>query len=379
MKQLVYLDTNASTPIDPQVLELFFEVSKNHYGNPSSPHACGRAARNVIIEARKRLAASLGVDEAEIIFTSGGTEALNMLIRGVAEKKANGHIITSDLEHAAVLTTVKKLELKGWKASYLSPGLYGAPKPEDVEAALREDTCAIVLMAVNNETGVMTDVEAIGAIADKAGVPFIVDGVAWMGKGKVIIPKGVKGLCLSGHKFHAPKGIGAAFVAKDLKFSPQITGGSQEFTQRGGTENLAGIAALGMAASLIREDYAEQIRSLRDYFETGVRKFYPEVKVNGEGPRIGNTANLAFPAIDAETLMMQLDMEGVMVSAGSACASGSTEPSRVLVNMGIPYELAASSLRFSFSRLTTKDEVERALSILEKIIKSIISIQTSLK
>ena len=265
----------------------------------------------VTTKARRNFIASyLSVKPAELIFTSSGTEALNMLLRGVKP----GHILTSVAEHAAVYTTLKQRD----NVTFLPTGLQGAVSPDAVKAAIQPDTRLIVLMAVNNETGVKTDIEAIAAIAESAGIPFIVDGVALLGKEPFSIPKGVSAMCFSGHKLHAPKGIGFAFVRSTLKLSPFIIGGEQEFGRRGGTENLPGIVALAEAVRLLQEELPTaslRMETLRNLLEQNLLTHLPDSVIHGAAsPRVVNTLNIAFPGIDGESLLTALDLEGLAVS-----------------------------------------------------------------
>ncbi len=368
----IYLDNSASTPIDPRALDQMLRDLKEHFGNPSSSHSFGQDSRRRLLQARQIIASYLRVKPNEVIFTSGGTESMNLAIRGLLEGKAKGHILTSSAEHACVYSTVKLMEADGHRATYLSPGLWGAVTPEAVQAAIQSDTRLIVLTAVNNETGVKTDISAIAAIAEKAGVPFLVDGVALLGKEPFTIQSGVSAMGFSGHKFHAPKGIGLVFIRSSLKLRPLLSGGDQEFGRRGGTENLSGIIGLAEAVRLLDSELpaaSQQMFRLRDKLENTLLQELSGVAVNGQGPRIGNITNLAFSGVEGETLLAALDMEGVAVSHGSACSSGALEPSRILLNMGISMEAARSSIRFSLSRFTTEDEINRCASIVVRVVR----------
>jgi cysteine desulfurase len=366
----IYLDSNATTPVDPRVIKVVCEILSQIDGNPSSIHSFGREARAVLNKARDCIAGFLNIRPNETIFTSGGTEGVNLVLRGFFSRFSKGHIITSAIEHACVYTTVECFREKGWDVTYLPVGAQGNVDPEDVKAALRPDTRLIALMAVNNETGVFTDIEKIAAIAQLGNIPFFVDGVAWLGKDKVVIPPGVSAMSFSGHKIHAPKGVGVVYIQHKWKLEPQLTGGEQEFQRRGGTENLAAIAGMAEAVRLLQEDLPEameRMASLRDRLETEIRLRVPQVMVNGTGPRICNTTNLAFLGLEGETLLTALDMEGVAVSHGSACSSGALEPSRVLLKMGLSRAVAGASLRFSLSRMTTAEDIDQAIEIVCKI------------
>jgi len=370
MKQKIYLDNNATTAVDPKVIDLIALNLRSNFGNPSSSHLFGKDARNQLQKARDVIAKYFHVTPREIIFTSGATEALNLSIRGLC---LNGktHIISSDVEHAAVYTTLKSLESETFSVSYLKVGPYGAPTLEAVKEACQSHTSLIVLMAVNNETGVKTDIESIAAFAKAKGIPFIVDGVALLGKEQFTIPEGVSAICFSGHKFHAPKGIGFAILRRSLNLKPLLTGGDQEFGLRGGTENMTGIIALAESVCLLKEveTSSKRMEVLRDRLEVGILSKLSNVTVNGLGPRVVNTSNLLFKGIEGELLMANLDREGIAVSLGSACASGALEPSRVLLKMGLSVDDASSSLRFSLSRFTTEEEIDRTIEVVVNIVK----------
>ncbi len=368
----VYLDNNATTELDLRVLEAMLLDLKGAPANPSSVHSFGRKARSRLIKARQTIAQCLNVRPNEILFTSGGTESLNTLIRGAFAQGQTGHIITSDIEHSAVYNTVQALEKKGCKATYLKTGLVGAISVSDLEKALTKETRLIVLSAVNSETGVKNDIEAIATIAERAKIPFIVDAVALFGKEAFTIPRGVSALAISGHKLHGPKGIGMSWVHSSFKCEPLLTGGDQEYGKRAGTENLSGILGLAKAIELLSSELptaTERMHTLRDMLESELQKKLGRVHVNGTGPRIVNCSNLAFEGFEGEELLMQLDLAGIAVSHGSACASGALEPSRVLTNMGVPQALARASLRFSLSRLTTPTEITHTINTLCSIIK----------
>lgn len=372
MPQRIYLDNNATTRIDPRVLEAIVSHLKDHFGNPSSHHSFGQDNRNRLLKARNTVASYFDVKANEIIFTSSGTEGANMVLRGLFEGQPQGHMITSTVEHSCVFGTAKLMQAGGTKVTYLSPGLWGAIKPDAVRAALQPDTRLIALMAVNNETGVKTDIEGIAQIALERKIPFFVDGVALLGKEPFTIPAGVSAMCFSGHKLHAPIGCGLAFIRSNLKLRPLLTGGDHEYSRRAGTENVAGIIGLAEAIKLLRSELPEampRVARLRDKLEQTLMSRLPNVTVNGQGPRVVNTSNLCFEGVDGESLLTALDMEGVAVSHASACASGALEPSRVLLNMGISPEMAASSIRISLSRFTTEEEIDRCIGILVHIVE----------
>jgi len=362
----IYLDHNATTPLAPEVVEVMTEHLHQVFANPSSPHQLGRQAKALLVRARREVASYLGVRPREVVFTASGTEATNLFIRGYCSDRPPGHMITSSVEHSCVYTTVQAMENAGWTADFVAPGLHGAITAESVEAALRPETSLIAVMAVNNETGVKTDLDALAALAAERGIALFVDGVAWLGKEELHVPRGVTALSFSGHKIHGPKGVGILTLRQKVKLAPHITGGGQEFGLRGGTEDLLSIVGLAQAVQLLRTelpDATRRMQKLRDRLEQGIVEACSHVQVNGSGPRIANTCNLAFDGVDGESLLINLDQEGVAVSHGSACSTGALEPSRILINMGIPLERARSSLRFSLSRYTTEEEIDRAVRI----------------
>lgn len=371
MEQRIYLDNNASTPLDPAVLDKLIHDQRHYFGNPSSTHSFGREAKARLTQARDTIAKYLCVRPNEIVFTSGATEGLNAILRGLALDKP-GHIISSDVEHSCVYSTLKELEKLGNTVSYLQAGLHGSITSEAVRAAIRQDTRFVAVMAVNNETGVKTDLKGIAEVCLAYRVPLIVDGVAMLGKEIIELHPGISAMCFSGHKLHAPKGVGFSFIRTQLKFPSMVTGGEQEMLRRGGTENMSGIVALAEAVRVLSRELPsakERMQLLRDRFEKEVMKNCSFVTVNGTGPRIVNTSNLAFGEMDGESLLMKMDMLGLAASHGSACSSGALEPSRVLLNMGIPLKLARSSIRFSLSRFTTEEEIAKAIEIIIKAVR----------
>lgn len=365
--QRIYLDNNATTPLDSRVIQSMMHVLKHDFGNPSSIHEPGRHARELIDEARRSIASYLGVKPRELIFTSSGTEAINLVIRGMCQRRLPGHILTSSIEHSCVFATLQDMERLGWTATFLAPGPSGAVTADAIKAGITRHTALIAIMAANNETGVKSDIEGIAAVAREAGIPLLVDGVALLGKEPFTIPSGVSAMAFGAHKFHGPKGAGMLFLRSREKLNPLITGGGQEFGFRAGTENVAGIVGMALAVELLRSELPEaslRMGQLRDYFEMALIDTCQHVMVNGEGLRIPNTSNLAFLGLDGESLLINLDQAGIAVSHGSACASGALEPSRILTNMGLPVEHVRSSIRFSLSRFTTQDEIDKALEII---------------
>lgn len=370
----IYLDNNASTALDPRVLNAIVDELHQCEGNPSSTHSHGKRCRQRLEQARSLVAAFLGVKPQELVFTSSGTEGANLAIRGLIQDNVSGHIITSGSEHSCVYQVVKDLEKRGCQVSYLPTGMWGSVREEDVKMALRPDTKLITLMAVNNETGVKTDIEAIAPLAYKSGVPFVVDGVALLGKEPFSIPEGVTAMFFSGHKLHAPKGVGLLFCRQKAKLRPLFIGGEQEFNRRAGSENLPGIIGFAKAIEILNaegEQASLHMRKMRDRLEEGLKASLDGIWINGDGPRVVNTTNISFDGVDGELLLMRLDQEGVSVSHGSACSSGALEPSRVLLDMGLPMARARSAIRFSVSRFTTESEIDHCIDIVTRLVQSL--------
>lgn len=362
MNDYIYLDNNASTMVDPSVFEAIASDLKGLPGNPSSSHLFGKKAKNKILQAKETIAHHLAVNPKEIIFTSGGTESLNMLILGCIKARGNGHIITTDIEHASVHKTILHLESQGCDLSYIKTGLYGAATLDQVKNLVRPSTKLIVLSAVNSETGVMTDFEKIAEFATENNICFVIDGVALLGKKRFFLPKGPIAMGFSSHKIHGPKGVGFVYISSETNIAPIILGGPQENNLRAGTENLPGIVGTEKAVELAYQNLDENIKKmafLRDEFEKILSKNL-SITINGQGPRICNTSNISFIGLDAEDLLMQLDLNKIMASHGSACQSGTHALSRVLLNMGLSRDEARSAIRFSFSRMNSKEEVEKA-------------------
>jgi cysteine desulfurase len=335
--------------------------------NPSSVHFFGARAKKNLQSARRTVADFFQVKPEEIIFTSGGTESINLMLRGLPK----GHLITTDLEHSAVYKTLQTLDSE---ITYLSPKLYGAATKDLVESAIRPDTKAIILCAANNETGVKIDIPAIATLALHHKIPLFLDAVSYIGKEQFPMHPGISAIALSGHKFHAPKGIGALILRTSVNLKSTLTGGNQESLHRAGTENLAGVIGLAAALQILAENQAgitAHLLSMQTHFETELITAIPDLIINGAGPRLPNTTNLTIPNCDGETLLVQLDLAGIATSLGSACSSGALEPSRVLLNMGLTRKAARSSLRFSFSRQTTLEEIDTALSILIPLIQKL--------
>jgi len=368
MNKRIYLDNNATTPIDPNVLDAMVKHLKRGAYNPSSIHFFGQEGKKILAESRKIIADFLKVKTSEIFFTSGGTEGINFLIRG-ALLHPKSHIIASPIDHACVYNTIEDLREKGAHISYLSVNSYGTIQVKDLEQALESNTKLIVLSAANSETGVKLEIEKIALVAKNANIPLILDGVALLGKEPFSIPEGVSGMAFSAHKFHGPQGIGFIFIRSGFKPSPLFTGGNQEKTLRSGTENLPGIVGMAHALAILNQNQAHaHMKFLQEYFEKHLMQEIPGLKVNGEGPRLPSTSNLYFPNIDAESLLISLDMHKIAASYASACASGALEPSRTLLNMGYSKKRASSSLRFSFSRMNTLEEIKKAVKIIVQVV-----------
>jgi len=372
MKLRIYLDNNATTALDPSVAEVMREMLSSPPGNPSSSHTFGQEAKKKLIKARNVIARHLNVKPGEIIFTSGGTESMNFLIKGLVDPRLSPHIVTSNVEHSCVEETLSSLEKLGCNTTYLPAGLGCRTSAADIEKAIRPDTKLLVFSAVNSETGVIQNMEELSDIALRHGIALVIDGVALPGKEFFSIPKGVTGIGFSAHKFHGPQGVGFVFIRSGTKITPLLTGGGQEYGLRSGTENLIGITGLSRAITLLETELApasERMKMLRDRFENALIEAIPSVQINGANPRVCNVSNLAFPGVDAETLLIQLDLNGIAASHGSACSSGSLEPSRVLTRMGVSPSLTKSSLRFSFSRYSTIEEVDYTVNCLVELNK----------
>jgi len=363
MNRSIYLDHNASTPVHPEVLQAMLPYFSEHFGNPSSVHAFGRDARDGMETARERIAGFLKVSKDEVVFTSGGTESDNLAIKGIAAAKRSGHIITSQIEHHAVLRTVQTLEEQGFTATYLPVDGFGMVDPGGVRKALRSDTILVSLMGANSEVGTLQPIREIGRITREAGVPLHVDGVQTVGKVPVDVDAfGIDLLSFSGHKIYGPKGIAGLFIRKGTKMASIQHGGEHERRRRAGTENVAGIVGLGKALELRARDMAGEatrVTALRDRLWEGVRARVDEVRLNGHPTeRLPGTCNMCFHKIESESIVLGLDLKGIGVSAGSACTSGNVEPSYVLVAMGIPVDWAMGSVRCSLGCDNTAEDIE---------------------
>jgi len=370
--QRVYLDNNATTPVLPEVMEAMRPYFGERFGNASSMHHHGQETRAAVEDARASVAALLGCLESEIVFSSGGTEGDNLAIAGLA--RAGVHVISSCIEHHAVLHSCKHLEEAGCEVTFLPVDGQGLVDPQDVRRALRQNTKLISIMLANNETGVLQPVEEIGKIAAEARVHFHTDAV--QAAGKVAID--VKGigcdlLSISGHKMHAPQGVGALYVRKGTKIRPLFYGGRHERSRRAGTENVPGIVALGKAAELARQGFERgddrKMACLRDRLEQGILAQVEDAGVNGSGAlRVPNTANIYFDHIEGESIVIALDLKGLAVSTGAACSSGAIEPSHVLTAMGLRMDRARASIRFSLGKQNTAEDVDFALALVPEIV-----------
>jgi cysteine desulfurase len=373
----VYLDHNATTPLDPEVLAAMTPFLAEGFGNPSSLHVWGREARQALERARGTIARALGsADKDTVVFTSGGTEADNLALMGVAaaQEKRGRHVILSSVEHHAVLNAAAHLGRQGFEVTRLSVDSQGLLDPDDVRRVIRPDTVLVSLMYGNNETGVLFPIASVGRICRERGVTFHTDAVQSFGK----LPLDVEMLCvdllsLSGHKTHGPKGIGALFIRRGTRMQPLLHGGAQERSRRAGTENVAAAVGLARATELSLQDQAGESRrmaDLRDRLEGGVMAALPGVLRNGHPTeRLPHTTNLAFAGVEAESLILALDLAGIGASSGAACSSGSLEPSHVLAAMGLPRERVLSSVRFSLGRTTTREEIEHVLEVLPPIVE----------
>ncbi len=372
MMRRVYMDANATTPLLPEVLEAMQPYFIERFGNASSVHSFGQRARGAVEQARVHVADLLHCRPAEIVFTSGGTESDNLALFGAT--KAGDHLITTAIEHHAVLHAAEHLALSGRDVTFLPVDANGVVDPEDVRRALKPNTRLISVMMANNETGAVQPVERIAAIAAEAGVQFHTDAVQAAGKLPLDVGKiGCNLLSISGHKMHAPQGTGVLFVRKDTKIEPLFYGGTHERQRRAGTENLAGIVALGEASEIARRSLedgsSQQIEVLRDRLENEILARVADAGAHSsQVPRVPNTTNLWFDHLEGEALVIALDMKGLAISGGSACASGASEPSHVLTAMGISLERARASLRFSLSKLTTQEDVNFAIELVPQAV-----------
>ena len=375
--EFIYLDNNATTPLDPAVIEEMLPFLTRYYGNPSSGYAFAAKVRKAVELARERLAALLRCEPSEIIFTSGGTESNNAVIHSALQFEPRGkHLVISSVEHSAVLRPCQDLEKRGCHVTFLGVDRDGNVDVGQVEAAIRPETALVSIMWANNETGVLFPVERIAEICHRKGVLFHTDAVQAIGKIPIRLrDTAVNFLSLSAHKFHGPKGVGALYVNRRTRFTPLVAGGGQENGRRGGTENAAGIVGLGKAAELAGKHLTEgkcSVRSMRDRFEKALLETVNGALVNGAGAeRIPNTSSLAFEGIESSAALLLLDRHRICCSAGSACRTGSQEASHVLRAMNPKGDGARRSLRFSFSRFNTEVQIDHAIEIVPKVIEKL--------
>lgn len=373
----IYLDNNATTAVDPQVFEAMQPYLRELYGNPSSMHTFGGQLHRKVEEARASVAALIGAEPEEIIFTSCGTESDNTAIMSAVESyPGKKHVITSRVEHPAVLSFAKHLARKGYRVSYVPVDGKGRFDMDFFMKSLDDNVAVVSIMHANNETGVIFPIEEIGAILRERNILFHSDTVQTAGK----IPIDVKSLPLdmlsiSGHKLHAPKGVGALYVRKGTRFYPYIIGGHQEHGRRAGTENIASIVAFGKACELALQNLETEkvhVSRLRDKLEKALLEKCPDPRINGDAEhRLPNTSNISFEYVEGEAILLRIDEFGICASSGSACTSGSLEPSHVLRAMGIPFTAIHGSIRFSLSRFTTEEEIDKVIEIMPPIIKEL--------
>lgn len=372
---MIYLDHSATTAVDPEVLEAMLPYFSHDYGNPNSIYELGRSARRAMDQARERLAAYLGVQPKEIVFTGGGTEADNLAIKGVAwaRRDRGNHIITSAIEHHAVLHACDALEREGFRVTRLPVDEHGLVAPEALREALRDDTILVTIMHANNEIGTVQDLEQIGAICHERGVLFHTDAVQSLGKVSLDVSRlPVDLVALSAHKFHGPKGVGALWVRSGVRLLPLLDGGGQEAGRRSGTENVAGIVGMGKAIELLEAHGPADLQRLSQLcrrLTDGVMSTIPHVLRTGHPTRrLPTLASFCIRYIEGEAILLGLDAEGICASTGSACSSGSLEPSHVLLALGLSHEVAHGSLRLSLGRHNTAEEIEQVLEALPRVV-----------
>jgi len=375
----VYFDYNATTPLAPDVADTVARVSREVFGNASSIHHFGQQAKATMDDARSAVARLLSADPSEIVFTSGGTEADNLAIRGAAEAvepTGRRHLIASGIEHEAVLNTLRALARRGWRTTLLDVDQTGIVSPDRLRDAIDRDTALVSVMHANNEIGTIQPIAALAAIAHEHGALMHTDAVQSAGKIPVDVRAlGVDLLSLSAHKFNGPKGAGALWIKRGTRMQPTVTGGKHERNRRAGTENVAAIAGLGVAAALASGKMAAEaarVSALRDRLEAGILREVPGTQVNGaRDARVPNTTNISFERVEAESLLIALDLEGIAVSTGSACSSGTLEPSHVLKAMGLSPHRTQNSLRFSLGMFSTPEEVDRVVDVLPRLVEKL--------
>lgn len=373
-----YFDHAATTPVSSTVLQEMLPYFELQYGNASSMYSIGRQAKKAVEQARRRVAETIGAKPKEIYFTSCGSESDNLAIKGIAyaNRKKGNHIITSKIEHPAVLNTCRTLERQGFEVTYLNVDPKGLVDLEQLVSSIKSNTILISIMYANNEIGTIQPISKVAQIAHKYNIIFHTDSVQAIGNIKINVQNmGIDSLSMSGHKFYAPKGVGALYVREGIEFEKIQDGGHQEKDKRAGTENVAEIVGLGKAIEEIYEKYEvynEKLQMLRDFYIEGVEKIIPEAKLNGDRKeRLPGNASFSFPNINAQELLLDLDERGICASAGSACSTGSSSPSHVLTAIGLPAGLAEGTLRVTFGKDNTKEDVEFLLKSLEEIIPKI--------
>jgi cysteine desulfurase len=375
----VYFDYNATTPLAPEVIEAVVRTTRDQFGNASSVHHFGQQAKGVLDEARSAIAMLINGDPSEVVFTSGGTESDNFAIRGSAEAlepTGRRHLIASAIEHEAVLNTLKALARRGWRTTLLPADQTGVVSPDQLREVLTDDTALVSVMHANNEIGTIQPIAELARIARERGALMHTDAVQSVGKIPVDVRAlGVDLLSLSAHKFNGPKGAGALWVKRGTRMQPILTGGKHERSRRAGTENVPAIAGLGVAARLAAGKMAAEgarVGALRDRLEAGVLKSVPATVVNGAPQlRVPNTTNISFDRVEAESLLIALDLDGIAVSTGSACSSGTLEPSHVLRAMGFGAHRTQNSLRFSLGLFSTEEEVDRVIEVLPRLVEKL--------
>ena len=372
----IYFDHAATTPTKPEVLEVMIPYFTQNFGNPSSVYQIAQINRKAVDDARESIANSIGAKPNEIFFTSGGTESDNWAIKGTAARinRKGNHIITTKIEHHAVLHTCEYLEKHGYEVTYLDVDEDGLVTPEQVEAAIKDTTILISIMYANNEIGVIMPIKEIGAIAKAHNVMFHTDAVQAVGQEKIDVKElGVDMLSLSGHKLYGPKGIGVLYIRRGVKMCSLMHGGAQERGRRGGTENVPGIVGLAKALELAYKDLDaknNRIREIRDYITDGILTRIPYARLNGhKTKRLPNNINISFEFVEGESLLLLLDMNGISASSGSACTSGSLDPSHVMLGIGLPHEKAHGSIRITLGEANTMEEADKLLEVLPTIVQ----------
>jgi cysteine desulfurase len=378
----VYFDYNATTPLAPEVLDSVIAATRDQFGNASSVHHFGQRAKALLDDARSAVAALIHADPSEIVYTSGGTESDNFAIRGAAEALEPGgrkHLVASAIEHEAVLNTLKALARHGWRTTLVPVDPSGIVQPDRLREAMAKDTALVSVMQANNEIGTIQPIAELAAIAHEYGALMHTDAVQAVGK----IPVDTRALAvdllsLSAHKFNGPKGAGALWIKRGTRMRPILTGGKHERSRRAGTENVPAIAGMGVAAALAIDKLAAEaarVGALRDRLEDGILRAVPGTAVNGaRTARVPNTTNIGFDRVEAESLLIALDLEGIAVSTGSACSSGTLEPSHVLRAMGLPTHRTQNSLRFSLGLFSTDEEVDRVVAVLPGLVEKLRSL-----